>query len=155
MDILSPSITAPRPNTIGGLSLRPFDLAGPSVFALPATITAKLLPRVFPRSPLVPSVNHFVATIAGKPLFLHLQNVHRYFFYLAVLFIIFLWYDAIRSFSSMAISALHSTLVLTINVTLLSLYTFSCHSLRHWRAQTRLFFLRDLRALALCSLEFF
>src|SRR5882672_1774105 len=29
-----------------------------------------------------------------------LQNVHRYFFYLAVLFICFLWYDAIRSFSS-------------------------------------------------------
>src|SRR6267378_1976545 len=27
-----------------------------------------------------------------------LQNVHRYFFYLAVLFIAFLWYDAFRSF---------------------------------------------------------
>ncbi len=38
-----------------------------------------------------------------------LQNVHRYFFYLAVLFIAFL----------------------TLNVSLLSLYTFSCHSLRH------------------------
>src|SRR5882762_5994979 len=61
-----------------------------------------------------------------------LQNVHRYFFYLAVLFIIFLWYDAFRSFffdGHFGIGV--GTLVLTINVSLLSLYTFSCHSLRH------------------------
>ena len=61
-----------------------------------------------------------------------LQNVHRYFFYLAVLFIAFLWHDAIRSFffdGHFGIGV--GTLVLTINVTLLSLYTFSCHSLRH------------------------
>src|SRR6266566_7902059 len=61
-----------------------------------------------------------------------LQNVHRYFFYLAVLFIAFLWHDAIRSFffdSRFGIGV--GTLVLTINVSLLSLYTFSCHSLRH------------------------
>src|SRR5260370_21947561 len=61
-----------------------------------------------------------------------LQNVHRYFFYLAILFIAFLWHDAIRSFffdGHFGIGI--GTLVLTINVTLLSLYTFSCHSLRH------------------------
>ena len=61
-----------------------------------------------------------------------LQNVHRYFFYLAVLFIFFLWYDAIRSFffdGHFGVGV--GTLVLTLNVILLSLYTFSCHSLRH------------------------
>ncbi len=61
-----------------------------------------------------------------------LQNVHRYFFYLAVLFIAFLWHDAIRSFffgGHFGIGI--GSLVLTINVCLLSLYTFSCHSLRH------------------------
>jgi len=61
-----------------------------------------------------------------------LQNVHRYFFYLAVLFLCFLWYDAVRSFSfggQFGIGV--GSLVLTLNVTLLSLYTFSCHSLRH------------------------
>src|SRR6266478_2061176 len=61
-----------------------------------------------------------------------LQNVHRYFFYLAVLFICFLWYDAIRSFffdGHFGVGV--GTLVLTLNVILLSLYTFSCHSLRH------------------------
>src|SRR3981189_3670855 len=61
-----------------------------------------------------------------------LQNIHRYFFYLAVLFIVFLWYDAIHSFffdGRFGIGV--GTLVLTLNVILLSLYTFSCHSLRH------------------------
>jgi hypothetical protein len=61
-----------------------------------------------------------------------LQNVHRYFFYLAVLFIAFLWHDAVRSFffdGHFAVGV--GTIVLTLNVFLLSLYTFSCHSLRH------------------------
>src|SRR6267143_1578919 len=61
-----------------------------------------------------------------------LQNVHRYFFYLAVLFIAFLWHDAISSFffdGRFGVGV--GTLVLTLNVSLLSLYTFSCHSLRH------------------------
>ena len=61
-----------------------------------------------------------------------LQNLHRYFFYLAVLFIVFLWYDAIRSFffdGHFGVGV--GTLILTLNIILLSLYTFSCHSLRH------------------------
>jgi hypothetical protein len=61
-----------------------------------------------------------------------LQNVHRYFFYLAVLFILFLWHDAIVSFrfdGHFGIGV--GSLVLTTNVILLTLYTFSCHSLRH------------------------
>lgn len=61
-----------------------------------------------------------------------LQNVHRYFFYIAVVFIAFLWHDALVSFdwnSHFGIGV--GSLVLTGNVTLLTLYTFSCHSLRH------------------------
>ena len=61
-----------------------------------------------------------------------LQNVHRYFLYLAVLFLIFLWKDAFRSFffdSHFGVGV--GSIVLTLNVTLLTLYTFSCHSLRH------------------------
>jgi len=55
-----------------------------------------------------------------------------YFFYLAVLFIVFLWYDAIRSFFFSGHFGIGvGTLILTLNVSLLSLYTFSCHSLRH------------------------
>jgi hypothetical protein len=61
-----------------------------------------------------------------------LQNVHRYFLYLAVVFLGFLWHDAIAAFffpDGVGVGV--GTLVLLINVILLSLYLFSCHSLRH------------------------
>jgi hypothetical protein len=61
-----------------------------------------------------------------------LQNMHRYFLYLAVLFLVFLWHDAVRAFffdGKFGIGL--GSLVLTGNVSLLTLYTFSCHSLRH------------------------
>jgi hypothetical protein len=66
-----------------------------------------------------------------------LQNIHRYFLYLAVLFLVFLWYDAYHAF--FFIGRLRSeefgvglgSLIMLANVTLLTLYTFSCHSLRH------------------------
>jgi len=61
-----------------------------------------------------------------------LQNVHRYFLYLAVVFLAFLWHDAIAAFffpDGVGVGV--GTLVLLINVILLSLYLFSCHSLRH------------------------
>jgi hypothetical protein len=61
-----------------------------------------------------------------------LQNLHRYFLYLAIIFLAFLWHDAIRAFFfdgqfGMGVG----TLVLLANVCLLSTYTLSCHSLRH------------------------
>ena len=60
------------------------------------------------------------------------QNIHRYFFWLSLLVLAFLWWDAFE--------AIHfpdgygvgvGTLVLTLNATLLSLYSLSCHSCRH------------------------
>lgn len=61
-----------------------------------------------------------------------LQNVHRYFLYFALLFIVILTYDAIAATQfadGFGIGV--GTLVLTINVILLAGYTFGCHSLRH------------------------
>jgi hypothetical protein len=61
-----------------------------------------------------------------------LQNLHRYFLYIALIFLIILWYDAIHAFwfdGRFGIGV--GTLVLLANIILLSLYTFSCHSLRH------------------------
>ncbi|HKQ88751.1 MAG TPA: hypothetical protein VJS43_18490 [Candidatus Acidoferrales bacterium] len=61
-----------------------------------------------------------------------LQNVHRYFFYIAVFFIVVLWYDAIIAFKFP--DGIHmgvGTLIMLLNVILLTTYTFSCHSLRH------------------------
>jgi hypothetical protein len=61
-----------------------------------------------------------------------LQNLHRYFFYLGLIFIGFLWYDAILAFhfpNGFGIGV--GTLVMLANIILLTAYTFSCHSLRH------------------------
>lgn len=85
----------------------------------------------------------------GLPLIL--QNVHRYFLYAAILFILFLWHDAWKSFwfplepmenyaprgqnpfpnvpTKFGVAV--GSLVLLTNSVLLSLYTFSCHSFRH------------------------
>lgn len=65
-----------------------------------------------------------------------LQNVHRYFLYLALLFLVFLSYDAVVSYwfpgpdgSRFGVGV--GSLVLTINPILLGGYTLGCHSLRH------------------------
>ena len=63
---------------------------------------------------------------------LRIQNIHRYFLYIAILFIVMLSIDAVKSFSfdgQFGIGV--GTLILTANVILLSGYTFGCHSLRH------------------------
>ncbi len=66
------------------------------------------------------------------------QNLHRYFLYLALVFLVVLAIDVVHACiwptadgSSHTFGLSVATLVLAANVTLLSLYTFSCHSLRH------------------------
>jgi hypothetical protein len=66
-----------------------------------------------------------------------LQNVHRYFMYLALLFLVILSYDVYEAlWFSDGRGGTHfgvgvGTLVLLINVLLLGSYTLGCHSLRH------------------------
>lgn len=61
-----------------------------------------------------------------------LQNIHRYFLYGAVVFLIFLWADAVRAFWYQGHFFIGvGTLVLLVNIIFLTLYLFSCHSLRH------------------------
>lgn len=61
-----------------------------------------------------------------------LQNIHRYFFYVAVVFAVLLSYDAVRSFFFPGGFGLGvGTAVLTVNAVLIWLYTLSCHSCRH------------------------
>ncbi len=60
------------------------------------------------------------------------QNIHRYFLYVALLFILVLSYDAIVATQfddGFGIGV--GTLVLAMNVILLGSYTLGCHSLRH------------------------
>ena len=66
-----------------------------------------------------------------------LQNVHRYFLYFALLFIVILAYDAANSFFFGGPDGRRhfgigiGSLILTVNVILLASYTLGCHSLRH------------------------
>jgi len=67
-----------------------------------------------------------------------LQNVHRYFLYLALVFIVILSYDAAISYvfidpvtSEKSFGIGVGSLVLSLNAAFLALYTFGCHSLRH------------------------
>ena len=65
------------------------------------------------------------------------QNLHRYFLYFALIFLVILAWDVIEACIWPTNDGGHrfglsvGTLVLAANVTLLGLYTFSCHSLRH------------------------
>jgi hypothetical protein len=61
-----------------------------------------------------------------------LQNLHRYLFYVTLLYLPFLWADvlhATRFEGSFGIGL--GTLVILMNTTALTLYSFSCHSGRH------------------------
>jgi hypothetical protein len=63
---------------------------------------------------------------------LRIMNIHRYFLYIAILFIGILAYDAVMAYcfeDGFGIGV--GSLVLTVNVVLLAGYTFGCHSLRH------------------------
>lgn len=61
-----------------------------------------------------------------------IQNIHRYFLYIAIIFIFILTYDAIIAFNfdgEFGIGV--GTLLMVANPILLGLYTFGCHSFRH------------------------
>jgi hypothetical protein len=61
-----------------------------------------------------------------------IQNIHRYFLYLAILFIFLLAHDVwegTKFEDGFGISV--GTLVLAVNTVLLACYTFGCHSFRH------------------------
>jgi len=66
-----------------------------------------------------------------------LQNVHRYFLYIALLFLLFLLHDVWKALwftdasGRVAFGIGVGTLVLAANVVLLGGYTLGCHSLRH------------------------
>src|SRR3954451_586089 len=66
------------------------------------------------------------------------QNIHRYFLYIGLLFLMVLAYDVYKAFwftdpgtSHQSFGIGLGTLVLAVNVILLGSYTLGCHSLRH------------------------
>ena len=114
-------------------------LAGPLGFRATCYYYRKALYRAFLLDPPACAVSESSKRdYKGETAFpFILQNLHRYFFYVALLFLAFLWHDAFQAFffigrlRTIEFGVGLGSLIMLTNVVLLSLYTFSCHSLRH------------------------
>jgi hypothetical protein len=114
-----------------------FILWAPGGFRLTCYYYRKAYYRAYFMDPPACAVGEPRNSYQGETRLFLFQNLHRYFMYLAVAFLFVLTYDVILACifpdgsggSKFGISV--GTLVLAANTTLLSLYTFSCHSLRH------------------------
>ena len=90
--------------------------------------------KAFWQSPPACAVAEPHSKYTGETRFpLILQNIHRYFFYVALLISVLNTYDAVRAFrggdGGFGIGL--GTLVMVVNVVMLWAYTLSCHSCRH------------------------
>ncbi|MBM3139350.1 MAG: succinate dehydrogenase [Chloroflexi bacterium] len=93
--------------------------------------------RAYFLSPPACAVREPAGSYSGEGVFpFVLQNAHRWFMYVALLFIPILWNGAIRSFwlDGEGIGIGLGSVLLTVNAALLTMYTIGCHSLRHWVA---------------------
>jgi hypothetical protein len=108
-------------------------LGGPLSFRATCYYYRKAYYRAFFLDPPSCAVGESRHTYCGETKFpFILQNLHRYTLYLAIIFLGFLWHDAIVAFDfdgKFGIGV--GTLILLVNVCLLSIYTLSCHSIRH------------------------
>jgi hypothetical protein len=108
-------------------------LGGPLSFRATCYYYRKAYYRAFFADPPACSVGEPKRSYSGETRFpFILQNLHRYALYLAIIFLAFLWKDAYDAFwwdgkFGMGVG----TLVLLVNIILLTTYTLSCHSLRH------------------------
>ncbi len=118
-----------------GLSPALIVLIFPLGFRLTCYYYRKAYYRGFWASPPACAVAEPHGKYTGETRFpLIMQNLHRYFFYVAVIFAVILTYDAALGFRNAAGQWGHmglGTLILLVNVTLLWVYTMSCHSCRH------------------------
>ena len=109
-------------------------LGGPLGFRTTCYYYRKAYYRAFFLDPPACAVGEARGNYRGETKFpFILQNIHRYFFYLSFVFLISLWHDAARGFfwnGQFGIAV--GSLVLLIDAALLTTYTFSCHSCRHF-----------------------
>ena len=108
-------------------------MGGPLSFRATCYYYRKAYYRAFFADPPACAVGEPKRSYSGETKFpFILQNLHRYALYLAIIFIAFLWKDVYDAFwwdgkFGMGVG----TLVLLVNILLLTTYTLSCHSLRH------------------------
>jgi hypothetical protein len=105
----------------------------PGGFRLTCYYYRKAYYRSFVGSPPGCAVRDWRKTYTGETRFpLVLQNIHRYFFWLSLVILAFLWHDAALAFDfNGRVGMGVGTLVLVANAALLTLYSLSCHSCRH------------------------
>ncbi len=128
-----PHVSLPLIGSWWNLSPAFLILWTPAGFRLTCYYYRKAYYRSFFWSPPACAVRDAAKIYTGETQFpFVLQNLHRYFFWLAFVVLLFLWWDAIRAFNfSDGFGIGIGTLVLLVNAVLLSLYSFSCHSCRH------------------------
>ncbi|MEV1063246.1 hypothetical protein [Streptomyces sp. NPDC050263] len=118
-----------------GISPAIIILIFPLGFRLTCYYYRKAYYRGFWASPPACAVAEPHAKYTGETRFpLILQNIHRYFFYAAILVAGILTYDTVLSFRDEHYNWGHmglGTLVFLLNITLIWAYTISCHSCRH------------------------
>lgn len=110
-------------------------LLGPVPFRATCYYYRRAYYRSYFLSPPACAVGDIARTYKGESrLPLILQNLHRFFMYVALIFVVLLWVGAVRSFhdpeDGWGIGL--GSAFLCVNAFLLMMYTFSCHSLRHF-----------------------
>src|SRR5258706_12106176 len=146
----SPEIFGPSPHSLFGqrpgfwpagwpFSPAVLILWGPGLFRLTCYYYRGAYYKSFWADPPACAVGEPRKSYLGERFFpLIMQNAHRYFMYVALIFLVFLAHDVWKALwfadpatgkASFGIGV--GTLVLAVNVIFLSGYTFGCHSLRH------------------------
>jgi hypothetical protein len=122
----------PQLPIIGILSPAFLILWGPGLFRLTCYYYRKAYYRSFWGAPPACAIADARPGYRGETGPMTFQNLHRYMFYVAVIFMVVLAWDALLAFrfpDGLGIGV--GTLVMWANVVLLGAYTFSCHSCRH------------------------
>jgi hypothetical protein len=120
-------------------------LAGPGLFRLTCYYYRKAYYRAFWADPPACAVGEPRKSYWGEnhwPLLI--QNIHRYTLYVALFFLVVLWIDTLKAFwwptdrsGNLLEGGGHQlgmglgTLIMLVNVLLLSAFTFGCNSMRH------------------------
>ncbi|MBF0276628.1 MAG: succinate dehydrogenase [SAR324 cluster bacterium] len=107
-------------------------LIGPLSFRMTCYYYRKFYYRSYFMTPPACAVGGRPQKYKGETAILVFQNIHRYTLYIALTYIVILYYDAIISFSrdgELGIGV--GSVILLINPTLLAFYTCGCHAFRH------------------------
>jgi len=111
-----------------------FILWAPLGFRLTCYYARKAYYRGFFRDPVACAVSEGQDEYTGEKGLWIFQNLHRYFLYLALIFMVILWYDALKAtfgWDDASFKITGGTVVLAMDALLISGYTLGCHSFRY------------------------